>query len=306
MGNLLVGFVLLMFALAGGGAMALVLMTHRVEGEYFDSSKIRLHYTMKGEGEPVVLLHGFAVNGDINWRWPGIIDLVSKDFRVITLDLRGHGLSGKPHDPRQYGLEMVRDVTRLLDHLQIGKAHVVGYSMGGFIALKMAVIDPERLITVSALGAGWERPDDRVLGEALPRLENSLRSGRAIGPLSGYLESATEKPGRLQTCWVKLMTGYFNDREALAAMMEGFPELALTKEEMQNIPLPICSIVGSRDPLKVCADAMVGLISDHTYVVVEDTEHIRTLMRGETRDTLRGFLLRHKGESIEKRGDVKL
>ena len=52
-------------------------------------------------------------------------------YRVIALDCRGHGQSGKPQDPGQYGLEMVRDVVRLLDHLNVERAHVVGYAMGG-------------------------------------------------------------------------------------------------------------------------------------------------------------------------------
>ena len=58
-----------------------------------------------------------------------VIDALKKDYKVIALDLRGCGGSGKPHDPKAYGIEMVNDVVRLLDHLKIDKAHIVGYSM---------------------------------------------------------------------------------------------------------------------------------------------------------------------------------
>lgn len=72
-------------------------ITHRVEGRCFDSNGVCLRYTVEGEGESVVLLHGFAVNADINWRLPGITQALAKEFRVIAMDLRGPGLSGKPH-----------------------------------------------------------------------------------------------------------------------------------------------------------------------------------------------------------------
>jgi pimeloyl-ACP methyl ester carboxylesterase len=106
-------------------------ITDRVEGHYFESGGVRLHFTDEGSGPPVVLLHGFAVNADLNWRLPGVTQALTPEFRVISLDLRGHGLSGKPHEPEQYGRLMADDVIALLDHLGIEKAHVVGYSLGG-------------------------------------------------------------------------------------------------------------------------------------------------------------------------------
>src|SRR4029453_6515858 len=101
----------------------------------FDSNGVQIQYVDKGRGVPGVLLHGFTGSYARHWEAPGVLDaLKTAGYRVIAMDCRGHGQSGKPHDASQYGVEMVHDVVRLLDHLHIDRAHIVGYSMGGAIA----------------------------------------------------------------------------------------------------------------------------------------------------------------------------
>ncbi len=91
----------------------------------FDSQGVRIHYVISGpaSGAPVVLIHGFAAS---NSMWDGVRAALASMYRVIAMDCRGHGASGKPHEPSAYGIEMVNDVTRLLDHLKIARAHVSG------------------------------------------------------------------------------------------------------------------------------------------------------------------------------------
>lgn len=291
----LVGAIGLLSLLLAGVAAAFILLTHRTAGETFNSSAVPIHYTIEGEGEPVVLLHGFAVNADLNWRIEGVNKALAEDFLVISMDLRGHGLSGKPYDSTEYGVQMAEDVVRLLDHLQIEEAHVVGYSLGGFIALKLAAMHPERVVTVSALGSGWEEPDNGVFLAALPGIEGALRSGEAIGPLSNQLGSEREKTGLFHTLWVKLMTGYFNDPLALAAMVGSIPDLTLSEVELRSISVPVLSIVGSRDPLSVSAQAMQGRVKDLTLVIIEGADHIAVPMRREFRQVLSNFLLQQRG-----------
>lgn len=290
------GCLVLFVAIVAVVVASYFIITHRVEGRYFDSGGVRIHYTDEGRGEPVILLHGFAVNADLNFRRPGITKALAKEFRVIAMDLRGHGLSGKPHEPGEYGEEMANDVVRLMDHLKLEKAHVAGYSLGGFITLKLAAAHPERLLTASSLGAGWERPDSSEFIEALSRLEETLESGSGISPVAGELGGERKQPGAMHTFWVRLMTGYFSDAEALVALLKGIPELALTEEEVRSIPIPVCSIVGSEDPLRVGADAMVGVVPDHTLIVVDGADHIITPMRGELREGLLDFLREHSGK----------
>src|SRR5207245_2750993 len=89
--------------------------------ESFDGTS--LFYDEQGDGRAVVLLHGFAADTNINFVRPGIFDrLLDLGYRVIALDARGHGLSGKPHDPEAYRDEaMANDVRALLDHLALDR-----------------------------------------------------------------------------------------------------------------------------------------------------------------------------------------
>src|SRR5471032_2406661 len=99
-----------------------------IADQYFDSNGVKIRYIDVGQGEPIVLIHAFGATLDLNWRRPGIVAALSKDYRVVALDCRGHGQSDKPHDAASYGAHMAGDVVNLLDHLTISKAHLVGYS----------------------------------------------------------------------------------------------------------------------------------------------------------------------------------
>ena len=123
----------------------------------FDSNGAKIAYTVRGKGEPVVLIHGWLASGWLNWDLPGISDLLAKDHRVITLDVRGHGSSDKPLKDEAYGPELVEDVVRLMDHLKIKKAHIIGYSMGGIITAKFLVKHPDRAYSGLLGGMGWLR-----------------------------------------------------------------------------------------------------------------------------------------------------
>src|SRR5262245_27902523 len=98
---------------------------------FLDSRGVRIRYVERGEGDAIVLLHGYADDIEIAWIETGIFEDLSEDHRVVAFDLRGHGKSGKPHEPEKYGREMARDAVRLMDHLRIDRAHVVGHSVGG-------------------------------------------------------------------------------------------------------------------------------------------------------------------------------
>ena len=133
---------------------------------YFDSDGVRIRYIdvgpRDGDGEPVVLIHGGAAS--IEWQWgeSGMIDALDDDYRVIALDCRGHGKSDKPHDARKYGNEMVLDIIRLLDHLDVEKAHLVGYSLGGRIVFKFVADHPQRVISAMPCGTNAEPFSDQA------------------------------------------------------------------------------------------------------------------------------------------------
>src|SRR6185369_16055350 len=91
-------------------------------GEEFDSAGVKIYYTVQGEGEPVILIHGLYSSAKMNWEAPGTSALLARHFQVIALDCRGHGKSDKPKAEGSYGTNMVEDVVRLMDHLKISKA----------------------------------------------------------------------------------------------------------------------------------------------------------------------------------------
>src|SRR5262249_44523971 len=128
----------------------------------FDSAGTKIYYTTEGnpKGDAVILIHGLAAHSDINWRRPGINALLDPDFRVVSFDLRGHGLSDHPHEMERYGIETVEDIRRLMDHLHIEKAHLAGYSLGGFLALKFAALHPERCLSLAICASGWKDPEN--------------------------------------------------------------------------------------------------------------------------------------------------
>src|SRR5262245_47419701 len=125
----------------------------------FDSAGVRIHYTIHGRGDPVILIHGLYSNGRMNWDLTGITAELANQHQVIALDCRGHGQSGKPEAEGSYGTNMVEDVVRLMNHLKIARAQVVGYSMGGMIAMKLATMHPDRLSSVVLGGMGWHKAD---------------------------------------------------------------------------------------------------------------------------------------------------
>ena len=157
---------------------------------------------------------------------------------MIAIDNRGHGRSDKPHQADKYGMEMVEDVVRLLDHLGIKKAHIVGYSMGGFIADKLLATHPDRVLTVTLGGAGSIRPeDDRVI---LDEIARSLDRGEGILPLFKALTPKGEAP---ETAEAKLKNEeqikaknavimMFNDPQALSACVRGMGQFSVRRDEL--------------------------------------------------------------------------
>lgn len=278
-------------------ACALVLFGNaclRAEDRYFDSNGVKLRYTEQGQGEPVLLIHGFGVNEDLQWGLPGIIKTLAKDHRVIAYDNRGHGLSDKPHDPKKYGAEMVEDAVRLLDHLKIKKAHAVGYSMGAMIAGKLLVAHPDRLLTAT-LGGAAPNVQSEQKGKFMDMLAKSLEEGKGAGPLF----EALTPPGKPRPSaeQIKEFNKFFlgmNDAKALAAVVRGWSGLVVTADELKANRVPTLALIGANDPLKKGVDALEGKMSHLKIVVIPDSDHITAVGRPQFIDALRAFLAKHR------------
>jgi pimeloyl-ACP methyl ester carboxylesterase len=261
----------------------------------FDSNGVRIHYTVQGkeDGEPVLLIHGFTVN--IDAQWAPVLPALAKDYRVIAYDNRGHGGSEKPHDPKKYGLEMVQDAVRLLDHLHIDKAHVVGYSMGAGIALQVAARYPQRVRTATLGGAGMPLPERN---KRLKVLAESLENGKGIGPLIVALTPKDRPPPtdeQIQLINAALLAR--NDPKALAAVLRGALEnkdLALSPEQVRGIKLPMQALIGADDPLGVEVDALKKQLPALKVIVIDKADHISAFRRPEFVSGIKDFLDAHR------------
>lgn len=199
------------------------------DAHQFDSDGINIRYFSGGQGEALILLHGFSGSAEGAWIRPGTFDaLVVAGFHVIAIDHRGHGESDKPHDPASYGVNMAEDVRRLLDHLGLDRAHVVGYSMGGKIANTFRARHPQRVVTLTLGGYGWP-----WRGQAFT-LEESRES----------LAQRTLLPG--------------NDLEALAAYRVASNDLVPSEQDLRANSIPTLSIVGTEDAA-VSSDNVITL-----------------------------------------------
>ena len=242
--------------------------------QFFDSAGVKIRYVDVGRGEPVLLIHGFSSSLEANWGQTKIIDTLAKEFRVVALDVRGHGKSDKPHDAAKYGLNVVEDVTRLLDHLHIAKAHIVGYSMGGAITGKFVVLHPDRVITAvfggSAPRVNWPAQAEKDARE----LAESLEQGHGMRPLILRLSPPNEpKPSddaiEQQS---KAIMGR-NDPLALAAVQRGNKEQAVSILEVRALKVPLLAVVGSADPIKAGVETLKTLKPDLKVVVIEGATH---------------------------------
>jgi pimeloyl-ACP methyl ester carboxylesterase len=271
------------------------------QDKFFTSNGVKIRYVDAGRGEPVVLIHGFSSNLDANWGSQGIIDKLSKDFRVIALDCRGHGKSDKPHDAASYGIQMIEDVAHLLDHLAIGKAHIVGYSMGGAITGKFITMHPDRVISAvfggSAPRMGWSAENERGSEE----LASSLESGQGMRPLILRLAPPNEpKPSEEAIAQQSRAALGRNDALALAAVQRGNKDQVVTLAEVKALRMPLLAVVGSADPVKSGVDAFKQTKPELSVVVIDGATHSGARgapARPEFFSAVHDFLVAHRSTS---------
>jgi pimeloyl-ACP methyl ester carboxylesterase len=276
----------------------IVLSTPPLHSEdlFFDSAGAKIRYTIEGQGEPVLLIHGFLMNLESNWVIPGTIKELASNFQVIAIDNRGHGKSGKPHDPKAYGIQMVEDSIRLLDHLKIKKAHIVGYSMGGRIAVALLGFHPERFRTAVIGGFGWTPPDDESLKRLETEVAESLEQGKGLEPL---IRSLTP-PGMIilpeQITVANKMFLAGNDPLALAAVMRGSVPSPTEAELKKARKIPLLALIGELDPRKSSVDRLNGILPGIKTVVIPKATHMSTFSSPEFIKSLKAFLLQHPAD----------
>src|SRR6266480_602482 len=200
----------------------------------FEHDGVEIAFLDEGQGEPIVLVHGFASNVQVNWVYPGWVATLTKaGRRVIALDNRGHGASTKLYDPAAYhSARMADDVRALLDHLELGRADVMGYSMGARITAFFAHAHPARLRRAVLGGLGIRLVDGVGLPESIAdALEAPTLSD--VGDPTGRTFRAFAEQTR-------------SDLTALAACIRGSRQ-TLTRDQVAAVDAPVLVAVGSKD-----------------------------------------------------------
>jgi pimeloyl-ACP methyl ester carboxylesterase len=245
------------------------------QGRFFDSGGVRIHYEQVGIGEPVVLVHGNGATMS-SWSSARVVQDLSKDHRVITLDCRGSGESGKPHSADQYGREMGLDIIRLLDHLGVAKAHIVGYSMGGEITHVLLTTHPDRFLTATVAGyAGrfrWTAEEQRQTELEASEIERDGVSRSMVLRLSPPGQRRPTDEEIVQRQKAALADPAF-DRRALAARMRSAKDRVITAAEVSSVRVPTLAIAGSLDPNLAGLRELVKLRPAVKLVVIEGATH---------------------------------
>ncbi|MCB8822670.1 alpha/beta fold hydrolase [Microvirga rosea] len=231
---------------------------------FFNSDGVSIAYVdiapEGGQGEPILLIHGFASNHTVNWvntLW--VKSLTRAGYRVVALDNRGHGQSEKLYQPEAYdSYKMAADARRLLDHLEIEKADVMGYSMGARITAHLALSAPERMRSAILGGLGIHL----VEGVGLPL-------GIADAMEVPSLDDLTDPMQRMFRAFAEQTK---SDLRALAACIRGSRQV-LTREEVSSIRLPTLVAVGTKDDVSGSGPELAALIPNAVALDIPGRDH---------------------------------
>jgi pimeloyl-ACP methyl ester carboxylesterase len=231
---------------------------------FFNSNGVSIAYIDaapdEGHGDPILLIHGFASNHAVNWvntLW--VKTLMRAGYRVIAFDNRGHGQSEKLYRPEDYdSYVMAEDARRLLDHLGIERADVMGYSMGARIAAHLALAAPERMRSALFGGLGIHL----VEGVGLPL-------GIADAMEASSLDDLTDPMQRMFRAFAEQTK---SDLKALAACIRGTRQ-SLRESEVASITLPTLVSVGTNDDVAGSGPALARLMPNATSLDIPGRDH---------------------------------
>ncbi|MEJ8574542.1 alpha/beta hydrolase [Microbaculum marinum] len=233
---------------------------------HFKSDGVDIAYIDEGSADepPILLIHGFASNVEVNWVSTGWVDALRKDGRrVVAFDNRGHGQSEKLYGLSNYGAPlMAEDARRLLDHLSIDRADVMGYSMGARITAFLAVNHPARVRSAIFGGLGIRM----VTGVGSPEPIAAALEAPA-------LEDVKDPVGRAFRSFAE-QTG--SDRKALATCLRS-ARAKITPEVLAMLHMPILVAVGTDDPVAGTPDDLVDLIPNARAFHIEGRDHMKAV-----------------------------
>jgi pimeloyl-ACP methyl ester carboxylesterase len=230
----------------------------------FHNGAVEIAYLDEGEGDPILLVHGFASTKNVNWIYPAwVSELTKNGRRVIAFDNRGHGDSGKLYDPQEYRISvMAGDITALMDHLNIERADIMGYSLGARMTATLARYQPQRLRSAILGGIGIGLIEGGGPGE---NVAHALEAPS--------IEDVTDPVGRTFRAFADQTK---SDRRALAACLRGSREL-MTRDEAAGITVPVLIAVGTADEIAGSAEQLGKIIPDSQVLDIPNRDHMRAV-----------------------------
>jgi pimeloyl-ACP methyl ester carboxylesterase len=230
----------------------------------FHNGDVEIAYLDEGEGDPILLVHGFASSKNVNWVYPTWVSELKKNGRrVIAFDNRGHGDSSKLYDPAAYEIGiMAGDISALMDHLNIERADVMGYSLGSRMTAVLALREPQRLRSAILGGIGIGLIEGGGPGE------NVVEALEAPS-----LDDVTDPVGRTFRAFAEQTR---SDRRALAACLRGSRRL-MTREEAAAIKVPVLIAIGTADEIAGSAQALGKIIPDAQVLDIPNRDHMRAV-----------------------------
>jgi pimeloyl-ACP methyl ester carboxylesterase len=232
---------------------------------FFDCDGVNLHYLERGAGPPVILIHSMASNIQHSWIDTAWMEHLRSAFRVIALDCRGHGLSGKSYDPDFYTADrMADDVVHLLEHLGIARVLLAGYSMGACVALNMAVRYPGRVraMVIGGVSSRAYKVPPRDELERMVEILNADDTSAYTDKAALFMRSFCIKNG--------------NDPKALAAFsMHRRPDVE--QSQLASIRAPVLIMAGTRDAVVQGVDDLVVSIPGARLMKLAGRTHLDAL-----------------------------
>src|SRR5258708_901204 len=230
----------------------------------FHHGDVEIAFLDEGEGEPIVLVHGFASSKNVNWVYPTWVSELRKGGRrVIALDNRGHGESSKLYDVADYSIPIMSgDILALMDHLGLDRADVMGYSLGGRMAAWLGLNAPERLRSAILGGIGIAMIEGGGPGENV-----------ALALEAPSLDDVTDPVGRTFRAFADQTR---SDRRALAACLRGSRRLR-TRDQAAGINVPVLIAVGTKDEIAGSAQALGKIIPGSKVLDIPNRDHMRAV-----------------------------
>lgn len=245
-----------------------------IDSNYFSSfDGTKIYYEVRGEGKPVLLIHGFIVNSN-SWKRTSLYTgLLNNSYKVILLDMRGNGKSGKPHDTAAYENDAeAKDIMKMIDLLKIKQYSAIGYSRGSIITARLLVLD-KRLqdAVLGGMGADFTNPEwprrkmfyRALMGDSIPEIQGAVDYVKSQGL----------------------------DQLALAYLQKAQP--STSKEILGKIKQPVLVITGEKDADNGSAAELAKLLPNSSTATTPG-DHNHASATPEFSQAVLDFLRRNK------------